>query len=103
MHVALLVSADVPWALGLAEAWKAVGDSVSAVLLDEAASAVRIGHQMTGVVAAAIAAGVSVAVHDDAIRRRGIRGDGLVDGVKVVTIDEVADLVADGADKAVWL
>jgi hypothetical protein len=49
------------------------------------------------------AAGVVVLAHDDALRRRAIRGDGMLDGVKTVDLDEVAGLVLDGADKVMWL
>ncbi|CAN5601497.1 hypothetical protein BH23ACT7_BH23ACT7_04350 [soil metagenome] len=103
MRIALLVSGDLPWALRLARRWVAGGDAVTVVLLDGAASSARRGHAHAEAVKDGAAAGVVVLAHDDALRRRAIRGDGMLDGVKTVDLDEVADLVLDGADKVMWL
>jgi hypothetical protein len=103
MRVAMLVSDDAVWALGLAAAWAGAGDTVTAVLLDRAAALVRTGHADGGDLRAAQAAGVHVAVHDDALRRRGLSVAALPADVKPTDLDEVADLVTDGSDKAVWL
>lgn len=103
MRHALLISRDPRWALDLARAWVASGDTVAAVLLDRAAALVRPGHVDAGSVTAALAAGVEVSVHDDALRRRGLAGTPLVEGAKTIGLDEIADLVTDGADRAVWL
>lgn len=103
MHHAVLVSRDPRWALDLACSWVAAGDTVNAVLLDRAAALARPGHTDAGAVTAALAAGVAVSVHDDALRRRGLAGVAVTPGCKTVDLDEIADLVADGADRAVWL
>lgn len=103
MRVALLLSRDPAGGLALARAWAADGDDVTAVLLDGAAAAARAGHVHADVVAGALRDRVAVSALDEALGRRGIAADALVDGVKRVDLDEVADLVAEGADKAVWL
>lgn len=102
-HTALLVSGDVPWALSLAAAWVGAGDSVTAVLLDTAVTAARPEHLDAPALRAALQAGVALAVEEHAMLRSGLRAERLVEGVKVLDLDEVADLLADGADKAVWL
>ncbi|MEX0659069.1 MAG: hypothetical protein WD080_08045 [Egibacteraceae bacterium] len=99
----MLVSRDPRWALDLARAWVGAGDTVTAVLLDRAAALARPGHADASAVAAALGAGVAVSVHDDALRRRGLVGDAVTPGCKTIDLDEIADLVADGADRAVWL
>lgn len=103
MRHAVLVSRDPRWALDLARAWVGSGDTVTTVLLDRAAALARPGHADAAAVTAALAAGVAVSVHDDALRRRGLAGTTLTDGCKVIDLDEIADLVTDGADRAVWL
>lgn len=103
MRVALLVSAEPTWALRLAVTWTDAGDHVTAVLLDRASASARAAHADSGAVAEALAAGVSVLAAEDALRRRGISAATLADGVKTTDLDEIADLVADGADKVVWL
>jgi intracellular sulfur oxidation DsrE/DsrF family protein len=103
VRTAVLVSTDAPWALALVQRWAQRGDAVEVVLLDDAAATVRRGHRDAPLVLATIAAAIPVAVHDEALRRRGVRPDQQLDHVKVVSIDEIADLLADGADKVVWL
>jgi intracellular sulfur oxidation DsrE/DsrF family protein len=101
--VALLLSSHAASGLALARSWAETGDDVIVVLLDGAAPAARKGHRDAETLRAALAAGVGVTAHDDALRRRGIGPGALADAVKTVDLDEVADLVAEGADKAVWL
>ena len=103
MHIGVLVSTDVRWAAGLATQWIVGGDEVTVVLLDAAAAAARRGHAESGTVAELLRGGAVVAAQADALRRRAIRSDQRVEGVKVVDLDEVADLVADGTDKVMWL
>lgn len=103
MRVALLLSQCSAQGLALARAWREAGDEVDVVLLDGAVAAARRGHARAELVRAALAAGAAVAAHDEALRRRGVTDGALLDGVKTVDLDEVADLVAEGADKAVWL
>lgn len=103
VHHVVLVSREPRWALGLASEWVAAGDTVTAVLCDRASALARPGHADAGALAAALADGVVVTVHDDALRRRGLAGAALADGCKTVSLDEIADLVADAADRAVWL
>lgn len=103
MHHAVLVSRDVVWALELATAWVQAGDTATVVLCDRAAARTRPGHDDAGPLQAALAAGVVVTVHDDALRRRGLFGRPLADGCKTIDLDEIADLVTEGADRAVWL
>jgi hypothetical protein len=100
---AVLVSTDPQWALELARAWAAAGDEVTLVLLDAAAALARPAHPLGDRVASAAGAGVTLLVHDGALRRRGLDRAAVRGDLKVVTLDEVADLVADGADRAVWL
>lgn len=103
MRVALLLSRDPLGGLALARAWADDGDDVTVVLLDGAAAASRAGHAHAGAVSEALGHRVAVSVLDEALGRRGIGADALVEGVKRVDLDEVADLVAEGADKAAWL
>lgn len=103
MRHTVLISRDPRWALELARGWAQAGDTVTAVLLDRASALARPGHAHAGALADAVGAGVTVAVHDDALRRRGLASRPLPEGVKTVDLAEVADLVTDGADRAVWL
>ncbi len=102
MRVTVLISTDPGWALPLAARWQQSGDTVSAILLDRACAVVRGGHRDAGRVGDALSAGVSIAVHDHALALHGIGVDRDVP-LKVVDLDEIADLVADDADKVVWL
>ena len=103
MRIALLLSHAPAPALALARAWRNAGDEVDVVLLDAAAARGRDGHADGAALREVLAAGVAVAVHDDAARRRGLDTAGLLEGLKTVDMDEIADLVAEGADKVVWL
>lgn len=103
MRRTLLISSDPLFALQLAARWQAGEDTVSAVLLDAAAAVARAAHPDAAAITEALQTGVAVAVHDDALRRRAVASGAVVDGVKVVDLDEVADLVGDGSDWAVWL
>lgn len=103
MHTALLISSPPRWPLGLARRWATAGDQVTVVLLDGAAAAARDGTDDQDAVTDAIAAGAQVRAVEDALTRRGIRPDRLVEGVKPTDLDAVADLIVDGADKVVWL
>jgi predicted peroxiredoxin len=103
VRTALLVSTDLPWAAGLALQWRAAGDGVTLVLLDGAVAAARRGHEAENELQRVIEAGVVVWAHTDALRRRAISGDRRVEGVKVVDLDELADMITDDADKVVWL
>ena len=103
MRIAVLSSSDVAWALGIASSWAAGGDDVTVVLLDAATAAARRGHDGAEAVEGALAAGVAVQAHDEALLRRAIDVGRLVEGVKVTTLDEVADLVVEGSDRVMWL
>lgn len=102
-HTALLVSVDLPWALALGSVWAEGGATVTVVLLDTAAGAARAGHADADAVRSALDAGLLVRAERGALQRRALPPDRLLDGVKVVDLDEVADLVAEGADTVVWL
>lgn len=98
----LLVSREPQWALRLAARW--VRDApTQVVLLDAAAGAARQAHEAAATVSDAVAAGVLVAAHDAAALRRGIGPADLVDGVKTLDLDEVADLVVETSGTVMWL
>jgi uncharacterized protein (DUF58 family) len=99
----ILVSDDVEWALSLAHAWTAQGDQVTLVLLDTAVAATRQGAAHQAVLAAALRAGIAVLAEERALQRRVLGPSALLDGVKVLRLDELADLLVDDSDKAVWL
>lgn len=103
MRVVMLVSRAPAWALRLASRWAGAGDTVTAVLCDHGAALARPGHAEQDAVTEAVDSGVAVRAHDDALRRRALPQAGLVPGVKAIDLDEVADLVGDSADRAVWL
>lgn len=103
MRAAVLVSNEPSWALELARTWAVAGDDVTVVLLDAAAGVARAGAAAAAQVRAAADAGVVVLVGEDAAQRRGIVASALVDGVKVADLDEIADLVAESAERVVWL
>lgn len=98
----LLVSRDVPWTLELARQW-AAGEPVQVVLLDRAVASARPGHAEHATVVAALDAGVLVAVDAAAAARRAMGPGELADGVKVVDLDEIADLVGDATGQVMWL
>jgi hypothetical protein len=103
VRIAVLVSTDLPWALQLACMWTAQGDHVTVVLLDAAAAAARQGHLHAQAVSDAMAAGLCVVAHTDALRRRAIGPERRIGGVKTINLDEVADLVTEGADRVISL
>ena len=103
MRHALLVSGPVDWPFALAAAWVRADDEVVVVLLDGAVAASRASADTAAAIGDLLTAGVSVLAEDGALRRRGIAAAAIVDGVKVTGLDEVADLVADGSDRVVWL
>jgi len=102
VRVTVLASDPARWILETAQGWAAAGDLPTVVLLDAAAALARRGHPDADVVRAAQAGGVTVAVHDGALLRRGVAPAAVADGVTVVDLDEVADLVTTGADRALW-
>lgn len=98
----LLVSRDVAWALQLARQW-VPGEATQVVLLDLAVASARAGHTDHAAVAAAVDAGVVVAVHAAAAARRALGPGELAEGVKVIDLDEIADLIADATGQVMWL
>lgn len=98
----LLVSRDVGWALRLAARW-ATGCATQVVLMDGAVAAARAGHRDHAAVIAAAEAGAVIAVHEAAAARRAMAAGQLPDGVKVVDLDEIADLVGDATGQVMWL
>ena len=103
MRTTLLVSRDLDWSLALATDWVAAGDYVTVVLLDSAVAATRRGHAAAARVRAAVDAGATLVAEEQALRSRAVPSAEGADGIKVVSLDEVADLLVDGTDKAVWL
>lgn len=102
-RVLVVATSDAAWPADLATRWAEAGDQVTLVLLAGAAAAARVGHEAGEALVAALAAGASVSAHDQALARRGIGPERSVDGVKATDLDAVADLIADGADRVVWL
>lgn len=102
MRVTVLVASSTRWAVEVATSWARGGDAVTVVLLAGAVAEARPGHPDGAILAAAQEVGVVVAAHDEALRRRALHPSGLAEGVKLVDLDEIADLVTSGADKAVW-
>jgi hypothetical protein len=103
VRTTILVSDDLRWAIELAQAWVSADDQVTVVLLDTAAAAARVGSADAAALAAVLGAGGSVLAEERAVQRRVIGAAALVDGVKVLRLEELADLLVDGTDKAVWL
>lgn len=103
MRIALLVSTDLPWALQLACLWAAQGDHVTVVLLDAAAAAARQGNLHAHAVSQTMTAGTAVVAHTDALRRRAIDPERRIEGIKTVDLDEIADLITEGADHVICL
>jgi predicted peroxiredoxin len=99
----VLVSHDPEWALGAAVARPVGSVSPPLILLDRAAAVARTAHPLASLVRQAVEKGVVIAVHDEAAARRGLSAATLVDGVKTVDLDELADLVAAATEAVVWL
>ena len=99
----LLVSHDPEWALRAALAGSPGTPAAPLILLDRAAAVARDTHPVAPLVRQAIERGVVIAVHDEAASRRGLSAATLVDGVKTVDLDELADLVAAATEGVVWL
>jgi hypothetical protein len=102
VRVAVLLSSQVSEALEIVTAWARAGDAVTVVLLDAAVAVTRPGHREEGWLTDALDAGVLVLAHDEALRSRALAAEARADEVKAVELDEIADLVTTGADKAVW-
>jgi predicted peroxiredoxin len=103
VRIAVLVSDDVPWAFSLARTWAADDDEVTLVLLDTAVASARAGSSEEGLLAGALGAGIAILAEERALQRRVLDPRDIVDGVKVLRLDELADLLVDDSDKAVWL
>ena len=99
----VLVSRDPAWALAAAARPRPAGAPLHVVLLDGGAGAARASHPCAARIRNALDAGVLVVVHDEAALRRGMTPDDLVEGVKTVDLDEIADLVADAEGTVMWL
>lgn len=99
----MLVSHDPRWALQVARERVPNGITAPIVLLDAAAAVARTTHPLADLVRQALDAGIVVTVHDEAALRRGLEAAALVDGVKTVDLDEIADLVADATEAVLWL
>lgn len=99
----VLVSRDPAWALAAAARPRPAGAPLHVVLLDAGAGAARATHPCARRIRDALGAGVLVVVHDEAALRRGMTPADLVDGVKTVDLDEIADLVADAEGTVMWL
>lgn len=99
MASVLLVSNDLAWALRLAQS--AAGAHL--VLLDDAAAAARATHPLVPALRAASDSETLVWVHDEALARRGMTTADVTDGVKTVTMDEIADLVGSSPGAVAWL
>lgn len=99
----LLVSVDADWALTLAERWAREGAALTVVLLDAAAACARPKHPQAARLREAGAAGVRLAVESGALRRRGLTRGAIVDGLDVVDLDDVADVLTDETDRVMWL
>lgn len=100
MRRALLISRAPADGLALAVRLAEAGDEVRALLLDGAVAVARRGHADHRALTAAVKAGVIVSAHDDALRQRAIAEP--VETVKAIDLEEVADIVTDGADRVVW-
>lgn len=74
------------------------GEPVTLVLFEDAVTLTRLGHRDLEVLVGALDAGVYVLVEREARDRRGVDP---IDGVEVVDMDAVADLL--DADRSVWL
>jgi len=100
MSSVLLLSGDLVWGLRMATT-RIATEQVTVVLLDKAAAAARPGSPNAAAVTSAVAAGVTVLAHDDALRRRGIGQ--VAEGIGVSDLDRIADLLVDGANQVAWL
>lgn len=99
----VLVSRDPAWALAAAARPRPAGTPLHVVLVDAGAGAARATHPCADRIRDALEHGVLVVVHDEAAQRRGMTPADLVDGVKTVDLDEIADLVADAEGTVMWL
>ena len=99
----VLVSRDPAWALAAARRPRPADAPLHVVLLDSGAGAARATHPCASRIADALRAGVTIVVHDEAALRRGMGPTDLVEGVKTVDLDEIADLVADAPGTVMWL
>jgi len=100
MSSVLLLSGDLVGSLRMATT-RIATEQVTVVLLDRAAAAARPASADARAVTAALTAGVTVLVHDDALRRRGIGQ--VLEGIGITDLDRVADLLVDGVDQVAWL
>jgi predicted peroxiredoxin len=99
----VLVSHDPEWALRSAVARPGGAQPAPVILLDRAAAVARDTHPLAPLVLQAVEHGVVIAVQDEAAARRGLSAATLVEGVKTVDLDELADLVAAATEAVMWL
>lgn len=79
----------------------AEGHEVTLVLLEEAVSLARDGHDGAAALTAAIGAGVEVLADAEALARRAVERVG--SGIKPTDLGDVVDLLLEHSDRQAWL
>jgi sulfur relay protein TusB/DsrH len=86
--------------LELAGSLRNRGHEVTLYLVENGALAARQGAQLASRLSDLSRAGVTVLVEDVSAKARGI--ERVAEGVRLSTMDELADLIVDGCDKVIW-
>ncbi len=94
-------SADVNASYQLAQGLARAGDEVTVFLVQNGVLPARAGSAAAAKVRE-LASSATVMADDFSLRERGIRANELADGVSQGEIDDLVDLVADGACKVIW-
>ena len=76
-------------------------ETVTVFFVENGANAVRQGAKVA-LRDQLSQAGATLKVDEFALRERGIRNGGLATGVEAGTVEDIVDLLADPATKAVW-
>jgi len=88
------------FALNLASQLKKKGHETTLYLIENGALAARKGSEAAAKLTAISKEGVKVLVEDLSLKLRGVKER--AEGVSESTMDALADLILDGADKIIW-
>lgn len=90
------------YGLFLADQLQGRGNEVTLYFLENGAGGLRRGSAVAGAIERFRSAGGRVLAEDVALKARGIAAGDLIEGVEVSTMSELADLLVDWSDKALW-
>lgn len=102
-HITVLLSSSRTSGIEIAQSLTKDHPQLVVVLCDAAAPLARHDHPQAHLIQALQAAGATVFAEQAACERRGIEPERLGSSIRLVHINEVADVLVDSTTKVVWL